>query len=68
MGMTRIATAKVDDFAIAVDSGLFIFSTVMSEMTLHQPRFSVVWIDLQNTIDKYLCDFPSFFGNCASGV
>jgi len=63
MWMHRIWAAKIDDFAVAVDRSLFIFTTVMSEVALHQPRLGMVWINLQNTVDKDLGNFPPFFGN-----
>jgi hypothetical protein len=63
MWMHRIWAAKIDDFAVTVDCSLFIFTTVMSEVALHQPRLGMVWIDLQNTVDKDLGNFPPFFGN-----
>jgi len=63
MWMHRIWAAKIDDFAVTVDRSLFIFTTVMSEVALHQPRLSMVWINLQNTVDKDLGNFPPFFGN-----
>jgi hypothetical protein len=59
--MPGIRTAEIDDFAVAVDGGLFILSTMVSEMTFHEPRFCVVWINLENTVDEYLRNFPSFF-------
>ena len=61
--MNRICSAKVDDFAVTVDRSLFIFTTVMSKMTFHQPRLGMVWIYLQDAIDKYLGNFPTFLGN-----
>jgi len=33
--MYRVMTAKIDDFAITIDSSLLIFSTVMTEVPLH---------------------------------
>jgi hypothetical protein len=66
--MTGIRAAEVDHFAVTVDSSLLIFATVMSEMTLHQPRLRMMRIDVQNTIDEYLGNFPSFFGNRARRV
>jgi hypothetical protein len=66
--MAGILTAKVDDFAVTVDGGLFIFTTMMPQMTLHEPGLSMMGINLENTVDEYLRDFPSFFGNCSGGV
>ena len=59
--MHRIRTAKIDDFSVAVDGCSFIFTAVVSKMTFHQPCLGMVWIDLQNAIDKYLGNFPTFF-------
>jgi len=63
MWMHGIWAAKINDFSVTVDCSLFIFTTMVSEVTLHQPRLSMVWINFQNTIDKDLCNFPSFFRN-----
>lgn len=68
MWVTRILATKVDDFAVAVDRSLFIFAAVMPQMTLHEPRFGMMGINLQNTIDENLRNFPSFFRNCPSSV
>jgi hypothetical protein len=59
---------KIDDFAVTVDCRLFIFTTMMPQMTFHEPGLGMAWIDFQNPIDEYLCNFPSFFRNCPSGV
>jgi len=64
MWMHRIWATKIDNFSVTVDCRPFIFTTVMSEMTLHQPRLGMMWINVQDAIDKYLGDFPPFFGNC----
>jgi len=40
---------------------MFVFSAVLSQVTLHQPGFGMVWIDTQNTVKEYLCDIPAFF-------
>ena len=58
--MYRIMTAKSDDFAITIDGGLLIFSTVLTEVTLHQPRFSVAGIYLQDSIEEDFSNIPSF--------
>ena len=68
MWMYGIWAAKSDDFAITVDRSSFIFSTMMSDVTLHQPRLGMVRINLQDTIDKDLRNFPPFFGNCTRRV
>ena len=46
MWMHRILAAKIDDFAVTVNSSLLIFTAMMSEVTLHQPRFCMMWINL----------------------
>jgi hypothetical protein len=61
--MRRIRAAKIDDFTVTVDRGLFIFTAVMSEVTLHQPRLGTVWINLQDTVNENLGNFPTFFGD-----
>lgn len=66
--MRRIRPAKVDNFPITIDCCLFIFTTMMSQMTLHQPRFGMVWIYRQDAVEKNLCNLPSFLGNCASSM
>jgi len=60
MWMHRILTAKIDDFAVTVNCSLLIFTAMMSEMALHQPRFRMVCINLQDSVNKYLGNFPSF--------
>jgi len=35
--MRNISAAKIDDFAIAMDRGVIIFSTILTEEALHQP-------------------------------
>ena len=66
--MSRIMAAKVNHFSIAVDGSLFIFSTMMAEVTFHQPGLSMVGIDFENSIQENLGDFPAFFRDCACGV
>jgi hypothetical protein len=68
MGMYGIWAAKSDDFAITVHRGSLIFATMMSDMTLHQPRLGMLRINLQDTIDKDFRNFPPFFGNCTRRV
>ena len=66
--MHLVMTAKIDDFAIAIDSRLLIFSTVLTEVPLHQPGFRVLWIYLQNLVEKDLSNIPSFLRYCPSSV
>ena len=68
MGMTRLRATKVQNFAVTVDRCLLIFTTVMSKVTFHQPCLSMMWVDLQNTVNENLGNFPSFFGNSTSSV
>jgi hypothetical protein len=66
--MTGIRTAEIDHFAVTINGSLLIFATVMSEMTFHQPRLSMMRVDLENTVNEYLRNFPPFFGNCPRSV
>jgi len=66
--MYLVMTAKSDDFAITIDRRLLIFSTMLTEVSLHQPGFCVVWIYLQDLVEEDLGDIPSFFGYCPSSV
>jgi hypothetical protein len=66
--MDRIRTTNIDDFAVTVNGRLLIFTTVMSEMTFHQPCLGMMRINLENTINEDLGDFPSFFRNRTCGV
>ena len=54
---------KVDDFSVTVDGSLLIFTTMVSEMPFHEPRLSVTRIDVQNSVNKYLGNLPTFFRN-----
>ncbi len=58
--MYRIVTTKSDNFAIAIDGSLLIFSTVLTEVPLHQPCFCVAGIYLQYSIEEDLRNIPSF--------
>jgi hypothetical protein len=66
--MHFVMTAKSDDFSITIDRRLLIFSTMLTEMPLHQPGFCVVWIYLQNLVEEDLGNIPSFLGYCPSSV
>jgi hypothetical protein len=66
--MHIVMTTKIDDFAITIDSRLLILSTVLTEVSLHQPGFCVPWIYLQNLVEKDFGNIPSFLGNCPSCV
>ncbi len=68
MWMLGIMSTKMNDFSIAIDSHLFIFPAMLTQMTLHKPGFSMLGIDGQNTIEKNFGDVPAFFGYCTSRV
>ena len=68
MGMVQVVSTKCDYLAIAADGFLLVNSTVVPYMSLHQPRLGVVRVNLEDSIEKNLCDFPSFFGDCACCV
>ena len=63
MGMGRIMTTKIDHFSVTIDRSSFIVTTVMPQMTFHQPRLGVLRIDFQNTVEKYLGNIPAFVRN-----
>lgn len=60
MWMHRIRAAKIYDFAVTVNCSLLVFAAMMSEVTLHQPGFRMMWIHLQDSVNKYLGNFPTF--------
>lgn len=66
--MIQIVSAKRDHFAIAPDSFLLIHCTVVPQMTFHQPCLGVARVDVEDSIQKNLCDLPSFFRDCACRV
>lgn len=66
--MRDIFAAKLDDFLVTLNGGVIVFSAVLAEETLHQPRLGEVWRDIQNSIEKDLRHFPSFFRNGPSSV
>lgn len=68
VGMIQVVGAKCDDFAIAANGLPLVLVTVVMQKALHQPRFSVVWVDIENSIEKDLGYFPAFFGDCACSV
>jgi len=47
---------------------MFIFSTVLSDVTLHQPGLGVSRINAEDSIEEDLCDVPSFFRHRTSSV
>ena len=66
--MHLVMTTKSDDFAIAIDCRLLIFSTVLTQVPLHQPGFCVIWIYLQDLIEEDFGNIPSLFRYCPSSV
>ena len=47
---------------------MFIFSAMLSKMTLHQPGLGMVWIYAENSIEEDLCNVPSLFRHRTSGM
>jgi len=47
---------------------MFIFSAVLSNVTLHQPGFRMVWIDTENSVEENLRDIPTFFRHRTGSV
>jgi len=59
--MVGFTATKIDDFTVTVDCSLLIFTTMMSQMTFHQPCFRVIRVNVQYSVDEDFGDFPSFF-------
>ena len=68
MGMEGIRTAKCDYFLITKNSRMFVFSTMLTEMTFHQPRFSMMCINAEDSIKKDLSNLPTFFRHRTGSV
>ena len=68
VGMGEIVSAECDDLSVAFDGGQIVFVTVVAHESLHEPRFSVVRIDVENPIEKDLGNVPAFFRDCAGDV
>ena len=68
MGMIELFAAKCNDFSIATDRGVVIFTTVLTQKTLHHPCLGEFRGNVKNSIEKYLRNLPTFFGNCACSV
>ena len=68
MRMGKILVTKIDDFSIATDRCVVIFTTVLTQQTLHQPCLGEFRRYVKNSIKKYLRDLPTFFGNCPRSV
>ena len=59
--MMSIVTAQCDHFFIAMNGKLVVLVTVVPQKALHQPSFGMVWVHIENSIEKYLGNFPPFF-------
>ena len=68
VGMCEIVSAECDDLSVAFHGGQIVFVTVVAQESLHEPRFSVMRIDVENPIEKDLGNVPAFFGDCASDM
>ena len=68
VGMTQIMSAKADDFSIAADGFMLVQVTVVKQVSLHEPRFRVARIYVENSIEKDLGDLPSFFRDRACSM
>ena len=58
MWMRKIVSTECDDLSIAFHGGKIIFVTVVAEESLHEPRFSMMRIHVENSIEKDLGDLP----------
>jgi len=63
MWVGEIITAKSDDLSVTLDGGVVVLSAVLPEQTLHQPGLRQRRRNIENSIEKDLRDFPTFFGN-----
>jgi hypothetical protein len=61
-------TTKRDDFAVTANRFVLVFVAMMAQVTLHQPRFSVVGIDVENSIEEDLGYLPTLLRNSARGM
>lgn len=68
MRMCEIMPAECDDLSIAFHRRKIILVAVVTEKPLHEPRFSVSGIHVENPVEKNLGDVPSFLGDCAGDV
>jgi hypothetical protein len=66
--MGNILATKIDDFAVALDRGVIVFTTILAYETFHQPRFGELGRNVQNSVEKDLRHFPPFFGNRSCGM
>lgn len=66
--MREVVTTKRDHLAIAIDGGMRIFLAVLSQKALHEPRLGVTLVDVENSVEKDLCDVPAFLRDCPRDV
>ena len=66
--MCEIVPAECDDLSVAFHGGQIVFVTVVAQESLHEPRFSVVRVDVENPIEKDLGNVPAVLGDCAGDV
>jgi len=60
MGMMHVMAAQCDDFLVTMYSRFVIFVAVVPQKSFHQPRFGVMRIYVEDSIEKNFGDFPSF--------
>jgi hypothetical protein len=66
--MGEIVPAECDDLSVTFHGGQVVFVAVVAQESLHEPRFSVVGVDVENPIEKDLGNVPAFFRDCAGDV
>jgi hypothetical protein len=66
--MFQVVAAECDDMAVAADRRFLILMAMLFDVTFHQPCLGKVGIDLENSVQKDLCNVPSFFRNGACCV
>lgn len=68
MGMGNVFPAKTDDFLITTDRRSLVLTAILAKETLHQPRLGQLGRNIENSVEKYLCYFPTLFGNGTRSV
>ncbi len=63
MRVMHVVPTECDDFLVTMNCRLVVLMTVMAEQSFHEPCFGMVWIDIQDFLEKDLRDLPPFFGN-----
>ncbi len=58
--MMNVVTAESDDFLIAMNCRLVVLMTVVTEQSFHEPRFSMVGIYIENSLEKNFRYLPTF--------